>query len=502
MTIEHEIKLTADMAMVLPDLGGVLPESTVGPPSQLALAAVYYDTPTLSLARAGVTLRSRTGESAPIWTLKLPTGTGAGGLSRSEYTFDEPLGAVPLAAFRAATAYIRSQTLGPVVRLHTNRTEIQIELDGKPLLVLCDDIVVAEVPNHAAVTFREIELELASEDVSTEAVDRLVESLRAAGCRDDDPIPKASRALGYGALAPPDVHTMPIGRRSTAGAVVRHAIASSVTQLLAHHAGVWLGNDQEDVHQFRVAARRLRSDLHTFAPVLDRRRTTWLRDELKWLGSEAGRARDVDVLAERLHAQMNDLAPNHSRAVRALSQRLDEHIADARSHVEACLSSDRYVALLDALVDSTRDPSFESTGLADKPARTVFLELVRGPWRKLRKAADELGPDSVDPEFHAVRILAKQARYATEAVAPVYGRDARRFARAIAEVQTVLGDHQDTAVAEEWLRGAAKDLPSTRLAVAELVTIERNDRFELRKTFKSVWKKTSRRKLRTWMKKG
>ena len=234
--------------------------------------------------------------------------------------------------------------------------------------------------------------------------------------------------------------------------------------------------------------------------MLDQRRTAWLRDELKWLGSEVGLARDIDVLSERLHAQMDDLGPNHSRAVRALSQRLDESIAAARQHVEACLSSERYVALLDALVDSTHDESLECTEFGDTLARDMFVELVRSPWRKLKKAADALGPDSADTDFHAVRIRAKRACYAAEAVALVYGREVRRFARAIADVQSVLGDHQDTAVAEEWLRRAAKEIPSTRVAVAELVTIERDDRFELRNRFKSVWKKASRRELRKWMK--
>lgn len=500
MKIEHEIKLTADMAMALPDFSAATPEIAVGPASHRHLVAVYYDTPTLSLARAGVTLRSRTGEPGPIWTLKLPTGSGDNGLSRSEYTFDEPLRETPPpAAVRAAQAYIRSQTLGRVMQMHTDRTEIPLALDGKPLLALSDDVVVADVANQSSMTFREIELELASEEVSTEAIDRLVKALRAAGCRDDDPVPKAVRALGYRALAPADVYIVPVGKRSTAGAVVRNTIATSLIQLLAHHAGVWLGNDQEDVHQFRVAARRLRSDLHTFAPVLDQRRTAWLRDELKWLGTEAGLARDVDVLSERLRSQMRELAPGHSRAVRVLSRRLDDNVADARKHVEDCLSSKRYVALLDALVDSTHDPSVETTEMGHRPAAEVFLKLVRSPWRKVSKAADALAPDSADTEFHAVRILAKRARYAVEAVAPVYGRQARRFARAIAEVQSVLGDHQDTAVAEEWLRRAAKELPSTRLAVAELVTIERTDRFELRKKFKSVWKKASRPKLRAWI---
>ena len=498
--IEREIKLAAEPGIVLPDLADAVPGLNVGPTTTLRLDAVYYDTPTLSLARAGVTLRSRTGESGPIWTLKLPTGKVAGGLSRSEYTFDEPLGPVPAAAFRAARAYIRSQTFGPVLKLHTDRTEIPLEFDGRPLLTLCDDVVVADVPNQAPTTFREVELELAGDDVSTEVIDRLVKSMQAAGCRDDDPIPKATRALGYRALGPPDEYSVPVGKRSTAGAVVRHTIANSVTQMLTHHAGIWLGNDHEDVHQFRVATRRLRSDLHTFGQLLDQRRTAWLRDELKWLGTEVGLARDIDVLSERLHAQMDALGPNHSRAVRALSQRLDESIAAARQHVEACLSSERYVALLDALVDSTHDESLECTEFGDTLARDMFVELVRSPWRKLKKAADALGPDSANTDFHAVRILAKRARYAAEAVAPVYGREVRRFARAIADVQSVLGDHQDTAVAEEWLRRAAREIPSTRVAVAELVTIERDDRFELRNRFKSVWKKASRRELRKWMK--
>ena len=91
-------------------------------------------------------------------------------------------------------------------------------------------------------------------------------------------------------------------------------------------------------------------------------------------------------------------------------------------------------------------------------------------------------------------------RYAVEALTPVYGKDARRFARAIADVQTVLGKNQDTTVAEAWLREAAKALPSTRLVAGELIAFERDDRVGLRAKFWKVWKKTSRRKLRKWMK--
>jgi CHAD domain-containing protein len=39
-------------------------------------------------------------------------------------------------------------------------------------------------------------------------------------------------------------------------------------------------------------------------------------------------------------------------------------------------------------------------------------------------------------------------------VAPICGRRAKRFAAVVATVQDLLGAHQDTVVAEAWLRDA------------------------------------------------
>ena len=57
------------------------------------------------------------------------------------YEFDEPLGAVPPAARQAARAYVRSQRLDPVVRLHSERSQFALELDGHRLATVCDDLV-------------------------------------------------------------------------------------------------------------------------------------------------------------------------------------------------------------------------------------------------------------------------------------------------------------------------------------------------------------------------
>jgi len=499
--IEREIKLAAEARIVLPDLADAVPGLRVGAATRLQLDAVYYDTPTLSLARWGVTLRSRSGEPGPTWTLKLPESAEATKLSRHELTFDEPIGPIPNSVRLAARAHARSQPLGPVVRLNTERIQFDLEIDGHKIATLCDDTVVADGAPEPISVFREIEIELA-DGAPDEAVDAIVSRLRAAGCKDDEaPVPKAIRALGPRAFDRPDVFIPKAGKKATVGVLVRHSLATSVTALITQHAPVCMGDDPEAVHQFRVAARRLRSDLRTFAPLLDRHVTTWLRDELKWLGTAVGRGRDADVLAERLRAQVSRLPAPDVKSVDLLLKRLEEMGHDAFEHIVATLDDDRYVKLLDELVDIASQPAFasEPPGLAHRAARPIFIDIVRKPWRRLERAVGALPPEAPDTAYHAVRIRAKRVRYAAEAVTPVYGKEARRFARAVAEVQTVLGNNQDTTVAEAWLRDSAKALPSTRLVAGELIAFERDDRVRLRAQFWKVWKKTSRRKLRKWL---
>ena len=370
------------------------------------------------------------------------------------------------------------------------------------MATICDDTVVADGAAEPVSVFREIEVELAGSESSSTIVDSIVSQLRAAGCRaEDTPIAKALRALGQRAFDPPDVAMPTIGKQATVESIVRHALAKSTRQLVGHHAGVCVGDDPESLHQFRVAARRLRSDLRTFSPLLDGHWTSWLRDELAWLGGEVGIGRDADVLAGRLRSQVARLADRDAPSVDRLLLRLAETTSGASEHVMETLSGDRYVTLLDALVDSTREPRLaaESSDLANSPARPVLRPLVRKPWKRLRRAVEDLTPNSADAAYHSVRILAKRARYAADAVEPIFGREAREMARALADVQTVLGDFQDTTVAEAWLRGAAKALPSARLVAGELIGFERDDRTRLRAEFPAVWKKASRRKLHRWL---
>jgi len=110
----------------------------------------------------------------------------------------------------------------------------------------------------------------------------------------------------------------------------------------------------------------------------------------------------------------------------------------------------------------------------------------------------QLPENPTDPELHRIRILAKRARYAAEAVAPVAGRDASAFARAAAKLQTVLGEHQDSVTAQAWLR-AAKVTGRRAFVAGELIALEHIAAGESRAEWPRAWKSLDRKKLRDWM---
>ena len=258
-------------------------------------------------------------------------------------------------------------------------------------------------------------------------MDAVLARLKAAGChQQSDPLP-GTRSPAC-AFDPPDVVVAGVDKHGTVRELVRYAISRSVLQLIDHHAGVWLTTDSEEVHQFRVATRRLRSDLRTLAPLLDRHWTAFVRDELRWLGGEVGRARDADVLVERLRAQVKRLAPEDAKIANRLVDHTSQNAAEARQHVAAAMSTDRYQALLDVLVEAARDPRLAADPRASPTSRAATSRhsscASRGrAWARREGVGALLAGCGIPRGADQVEAPAMQPRRS-----PVAGRDARRFA--------------------------------------------------------------------------
>lgn len=500
--VELEAKLGAWPGFRLPSLDGLAAWVHAAEPDEQRLSATYYDAADLRLIRAGATLRHRTGEPGSPegrWTAKLARPGGAASvLERFEIDVDGPPDAIPEELVALVRGRLRTADLAPVARLETVRHRVGL-LDGggRRLGEIADDEVSVVEDDRVAARFREVEAEI-ERSAPSHLLDLVVERLRAAGAGAPDPTPKLVRALGPRALVPPDPVVPDLGPHASVADVVRAAIANAVQRLAAHDPIVRLDAGAVGVHQARVSMRRLRSDLRTFRDLVDPEWVATFAADLKWLADELGAVRDADVLAARLSVAIEQLSRADSIAAGALLRRLRRQRDRSLAELQASLTSERYLELLDRLVEAGRNPRLLDG--ADRPAAKVLPRLAARPWRKLKRAVGELDVDPPDEELHEVRILAKRARYAAEAASGVLPR-AAAHAKAIAGLQEVLGDQHDAVVAEMWLREAVRAgaSPAQALAAGVLIAAERAEAAAKRAAWRDAWDAANAKKVRAWL---
>jgi CHAD domain-containing protein len=493
---EREAKLVAPAGFDLPRLGGPEDGFLAEPQAARRLQTTYYDTADLRLARWGASLRYRPGEG---WTVKLPQGQEGALLVRAEHVFPGDGRRPPAEAVAMVRAFVRTGQLSPVVRMRTLRRPVELrEPGGSRLAELADDDVQVLDGRRITARFRELEVEL-DEDADDDLLEQVVDRLLEAGAQAAEPTPKYLRALGgRERVLGPEIVPPELDDDATVEALLRHDLASGTLRLFRHEAGVRTGEDPEAVHQARVATRRLRSTLRTFSSLLDPDWTDRLRDELKWLADLLGQVRDTDVLLERFNEHLAALPAADAKVGPRLLAALVDQRDSARRRLLRAMATERYAVLLDDLVAAAAAPALLPG--ADHPAAQVMPPLVTKPWKRLRKQVRKAGDDPPDDQLHQIRIRAKRARYAAEAVEPVIGQPAEDYADAVADLQSVLGDHQDAVVGEAWLREAAGSARRDIALVAGLlIAAERASAADTRERWRAVWKTASRKKLRAWL---
>ena len=448
-TVEREVKLAAGEGFTLPELGGVLG------PTRIFLST-YHDSADLRLARHGITFRHRVEDGAGLWQLKLPRA----GDVRVELERPGPPAVPPGELLSLLPALLRNVELVPVARLRTRREVVRAA--GAEVV---DDSVAVLDQQRVTRRFREIEVELLDGDEHT--LRRLEQALRDAGADGGVFTPKLYRALDL--AYPREPAAVPKDAAPLEALGLR--MHEQVTLLVSHDPGTRLGSDPEDLHQLRVATRRLRAFLRAARPLLDSDRAEALRAELSWLGGELGPARDLDVLLEHFES-----APDAGGLVESLRVRRDE----ARNRLVEALATDRYFELLD---DVERFAS-------DRPRGDGGMPLAKIWWREVKKLSrdvEALEDDPADEALHAVRIRVKRARYAADLAAHELGKRGARFISRAKEAQDVLGDHQDAFVAEQEIRLWWEGRPELDETAAALIERERRRRTEAREAWPAAW---------------
>jgi len=489
--LEREVKFGAPLGVGLPDLRDVVSRTERLPGQQLQTA--YFDTPDGRLWDQGITLRHRAtqGDRTGKWTLKLPAAAEGSTLNRTEVSWAGSREEIPQNARTIVQGLVRRQPLQQLVELESSRQRLLLhDAADHTLAEIDDDTVTVKGGPRDGLRFRQVELEL--HDADAKFVHKVTARLKGVGLSPES-TPKVMRALG---LPVSPTTGRQIGPNSSLGDVVGTVLIQGLTRLLNHdwrlRAAV---NDAapEDIHQARVATRRLRSDLRTFDVVLDPIWVSHIRSDLKWLGSALGEVRDTDVLAGQIEG-----APDE------IGLRLSGQRARASERISAVLATDRYLLLLDHLHAATNSPPFlpgeDDIHPEDKASKLLPL-LVGARWRALRRQVRKSGHDPSDERLHRIRIKSKQLRYAAEAATPVMGNAARRTAKAAEDLQTLLGEHHDAVTAESWLHARAEDAlsPASAFEAGRLAAEQQRLQRKLRNRWRRSWAPLERPKGRRWM---
>jgi CHAD domain-containing protein len=359
-------------------------------------------------------------------------------------------------------AVIGRRPLTQVLEVRTRRRPFALRAGGEDGAELTlDDTIIAIGGGGRPVQLRRVRVRIPHGQPAAyrEAVDELRTScgLRPALLTKFD---AGMLALGVAPPGPPDLGPLDVTPASTLGDLAFAVIRRQLVAIAAREPGTRLGEDPEELHDMRVATRRLRAALELFADALPARAQA-LRAELGWLAGVLGTVRDLDVQLERMDemeawvSRWATVAPGGPHPLHSLSGLLQRDRAARRRELLNALDSVRWTRMWSGLAAMARQgPARRSPG-ARAPAVLAIPDLVVASHRSVMKAARRAGRSREVADFHRLRIRCKRLRYTLEFTAELYGRRSVLFARRLAVLQDKLGLMQDAEVATANLLAAA-----------------------------------------------
>ncbi|MBR0964740.1 CHAD domain-containing protein [Bradyrhizobium diazoefficiens] len=262
--------------------------------------------------------------------------------------------------------------------------------------------------------------------------------------------------------------------------------------VLAQHDGTCRG-DYEALHQIRIALTQLRAAIRFFSPMVDDGRRPEVWAELKWLNSQLGLVRDLDVAIERVVAESGD-----ELAVIAELQHWDEKRAESHRLLARALQSSRYRRLIEqtsAWIESgpwsTRRSKdairLRRCSLADHATAQLAA------WEtKLLKRARKLRKLDVEKR-HKLRLLNKRLTYSIESLEDLFVGDSllkqKSILKQLRKAQKSLGQLNDDARGQVLAASLNKTAPE-----AGIRFIDRTRQKKLLRTASEAYRKLDKAK--------
>jgi len=291
----------------------------------------------------------------------------------------------------------------------------------------------------------------------------------------------------------------------------RKVLRFHFAKMLQHENGTRLGEDIEELHDMRVATRRMRSAFEVFGEAYKPRAIKPHLKGLRATGRALGRVRDLDVFMEKAQHYVDEQVIEQDGGLEPLLQSWQRDRELARTEMTAYLDSEAYARFKESFYAFLITPG---AGAKQLPATDFHPQLVRDiapvliytRLGRVRTFDAILDSASLD-QLHALRIEFKKLRYTTEYFEEVLGPEANLVIKDIKTVQDHLGNLNDAQVATEILRIFLTqwDDEQAQLSVVErhspepimdYLSYRYTERHRLMLTFKDTWEHFSRPEFR------
>lgn len=441
------------------------------------ISDTYLDTDDWRLYRAGYALRvRRMGDGELEATMKsLDSVDGASGLRRRreisgrvESAEPETLGQAPGLLGEYLRSLVGPAHLRPIFTVNTRRSAYALSLHGTRVgEVVLDETEIPLEEGGDPARLRRVEVELDADTAETPDLEDFVKDLKEQCQLSPATASKYEAGLLTRGLAPPgplELGPTAVDESLTLGEVAFAVLRGQFSTFLAHEPGTRIGEDPEELHDMRVASRRMRAAMKVFSEALPARFEE-LQEEVKWIAGALGEVRDLDVQLEQLETWLSEADPEDREALGTVRGVLEERREKTRGDMLHALDSRRYAELVEALTSLLKRGPESGSASAASPVLATAPGLIRGLYKKVRKTGDRLKEDSSGEEYHKLRKRAKRLRYALEFLSGMYGKPAEKLISSLKDLQDVLGDHQDAEVAIAHLRelsaegGQGQELP-------------------------------------------
>jgi CHAD domain-containing protein len=268
-------------------------------------------------------------------------------------------------------------------------------------------------------------------------------------------------------------------------------------RMLAREDAVSKDDDPEDVHQMRVASRRLRAALQVVEGIYDADAIRRYRRGLRRVAQALADVRDLDVFRGHVLDYLARL-PEESRAeIAALVAAVEAQRAQARAALIDDLDERRYRKFKRAFAAFLTTPG---AGLADGDevdATTRVRDFAGSAiWRRYEQWRAHEGALASDEGRHEARIAGKRLRYTLEFFAEALGPNVEQALAPLIALQECLGALQDSVAARQRVRALGLDEHAGVQAYLEARGAEGAARLEeLQRLWEKVGSATYRRRL-------